>query len=427
MGTYLVCFRLTKRFWASVAGGLFFGFSTFMAGHMTDHLNLVYIFPVPLAVYLVIRRVEGSLGRIWFVALLTLDLLFLFGTSTELFATAAVFGAIAFLLALAFGPGRTKLLETGLYTGLAYLLCAALAWPLLSSALHNAPSETLRPTDRTVIDLGSWVVPREHTLLGGGDYPEISDRFTASAQEDAGYVGIAALVMVLGFALTEWRKRSTWALLLFLLIVATLSAGATLLILGRPTITMPGHWLANAPLLKHATSQRFPAYVALALGVIAAIWLARAHGRWAWIRWVVVLAAAAMILPVADPASSHAFGTTPGFFTDGEVFQEIQQNETVLAITERPGTELAWLAASDFWYQVPQGYIGPIPPAYEGQPLYRGLAVNQLNPYIPTPEMFAEWLDARGVTAVCWTTMPRGSSSRCSARWGCVPPMTATA
>ena len=107
-----------------------------------------------------------------------------------------------------------------------------------------------------------------------------------------------------------------------------------------------------------------------------------------------------MVIPVAEPPASHAYGTTPRFFTNGEVQQQIQQGETVLAITERPGTELAWMAESDFWYQVPEGYIGPIPTAYQGQPLFRGLAVNQLNPYIPTPEMFAEWLDARGVTAV---------------------------
>jgi hypothetical protein len=398
--TYLVCVRLTRRFWPSVIGGAFFGFSTYMAGHMSDHLNLVYIFPVPLAVYLVVRRVEGSLGRVWFVALLALDLVFLFGTSTELFATSAAFGAVAFVLALAFGPRRRALLETGLYVGLAYVLCAALVWPFLRSAIDNAPSEALRPTDRTVIDLASWVTPREHTWLGGGDYPAITDRFTASAQEDAGYVGIAALVMAIGFVVTGWRQRSTWALLAFLLIVATLSAGPTLLVLGRPTIAMPGRWLADAPLLRHATAQRFPVYAALALGVIAALWLSRSRGRTAWIRWVIVVAAAVSVIPIADPGVSHAYGATPGFFTNGEVHQQIQQGENVLAITERPGTELAWMAASDFWYRSPEGYIGPIPAAYEGQPLFRGLAVNQLNPYIPTPEMFAAWLEARGVTAI---------------------------
>ena len=63
----------------------------------------------------------------------------------------------------------------------------------------------------------------------------------------------------------------------------------------------------------------------------------------------------------------------------------------MFSITERPGTELDWLAASDFWYRIPQGYIGPIPLAFQGDPLSRGLAVSQRNPYIPTPEEFATW------------------------------------
>ena len=41
------------------------------------------------------------------------------------------------------------------------------------------------------------------------------------------------------------------------------------------------------PLLQHATPQRFPAYAALGLGVVAALWVARGRGRAAWVRWAV--------------------------------------------------------------------------------------------------------------------------------------------
>jgi len=41
-----------------------------------------------------------------------------------------------------------------------------------------------------------------------------------------------------------------------------------------------------------------------------------------------------------------------------------------------------------------------VPARYVGQPLYRGLAVVQLNPYVPTPQDFAAWLTDRRVTAV---------------------------
>ena len=399
--TYLVCVRVTKRFWPSVLGGLFFGFSSYIAGHMVDHLNLVMIFTAPLAVYLVIRKLQGSLGPIWFVLLLALDLVFAFGVSTELFATTTFFGAIAFVIALLFaGRDVGAVLRTGLLVAGSYAIAGLVLLPFLTNAVHHEPTEVLRPVDKTSIDLGSWVVPRQHSRIGGESFTTITSRFTASAQEDAGYVGIAALVMLVGFAITERKRRSTWALLAFLAIVAVLASGPVLHILGRPSIGLPGEWLTHVPLLQHATPQRFPAYAALALGVVAALWVAHGTGRTVWIRWVIAGLAAVAILPAPDPSVFHAYGETPAFFTDGDVQQQIQQDEMVFSITERPASELQWLAASDFWYRIPQAYIGPIPAEYAGQPLYRGLAINQLNPYIPTPDDFASFLKDRGVTAV---------------------------
>jgi hypothetical protein len=399
--TYLVCVRVTKRFWPSVLGGLFFGFSSYIAGHMVDHLNLVMIFTAPLAVYLVARRIEGSLGAIWFVVLLALDLVFAFGVSTELFATTTFFGAIAFVIALVFaGRDIGRVLRAGLLVAASYAIAGLLLVPFITDALNHEPTEVLRPVDKTSIDLGSWVVPRQHTRIGGESFTDITSRFTASAQEDAGYIGVAALVMVVGFAITEWRRRSTWALLAFLAIVAVLASGPVLHILGRPTIGLPGEWLTHVPLLQHATPQRFPAYAGLALGVVAALWVAHGSGRTAWLRWAVAGLAAVAILPAPDPSLFHAYGQTPAFFTNGDVEQQIRPDEMVFSVTERPASELQWLAASGFWYRIPQAYIGPIPAGYEGQPLYRGLAINQLNPYIPTPDDFAAFLKDRGVTAV---------------------------
>lgn len=399
--TYLVCVRVTRRFWPSLLGGLFFGFSSYIAGHMVDHLNLVMIFTAPLAVYLVIRKVEGSLAPLSFVLLLALDLVFAFGVSTELFATTTFFGAIAFVLALVFaGRDVGRVLRAGLLAAASYAIAGLLLLPFLTNALDHEPTQVLRPVDKTSIDLGSWVVPRQHTRIGGESFTDTTSTFTASAQEDAGYVGIAALVMLVGFAITEWRRRSTWALLAFLAIVAVLASGPVLHILGRPTVTLPGEWLTHVPLLQHATPQRFPAYAALALGVVAAVWVAHGTGRTAWIRWVVAGLAAVAILPAPDPSVFHADGQTPAFFTNGDVHQQIRQNEMVFSVTERPASELQWLAASDFWYRIPQAYIGPIPPEYEGQPIYRGLAINQLNPYIPTPVDLAAFLQDHDVTAV---------------------------
>jgi hypothetical protein len=399
--TYLVCYRVTGRFWPSVLGGLFLGSSSYLAGHMVDHLNLVMVFPVPLAVYLVVRRVEGSLGTVAFVGWLAADLLLLFGISTELFATATLFGAVAIVLALAFaGSDRPRLLSAMVLMGMAYLIVGVLLLPFVLDAVRHEPSGVLRPIDKTSIDLASWITPRNHEAIGGDSFTDVTSRFTASSQEDAGYVGVAAVAMLGGFLITERRRRSTWALFGFLVVVVVLASGPVLRVLGEATITMPGKLLTEVPLLQHATPQRFPVYAALALGVIAAVWVSRGSGRTAWVRWAIAALAVVALVPRPDPSAFHANGATPGFFSSGDVRAQIHEGENVFAITERPGTELEWLASSDFWYQVPQGYVGPVPAAYAGQPLYRGLAGVQLNPYVPRPEDLANWLSERGVTAV---------------------------
>ena len=61
-----------------------------------------------------------------------------------------------------------------------------------------------------------------------------------------------------------------------------LSSGPALRVLGDPSITLPGELLTEVPLLQHATAQRLPAYGALGIGVVAALWVARGTGRAAW-------------------------------------------------------------------------------------------------------------------------------------------------
>src|SRR5438093_9978073 len=108
-GAFLVCRRITNATWPSIAGGAVFGLSSYMAAQMQSHLNLVLIFPVPLAVYLVIRRVEGSIGWVAFLVWTSVTLLGLFSISTELFATTLLFGTIAFVIGLiAAGEDRER-------------------------------------------------------------------------------------------------------------------------------------------------------------------------------------------------------------------------------------------------------------------------------------------------------------------------------
>jgi hypothetical protein len=137
-GAYLVCHRVTGAFWPSLVGGYLFGFSEYMVGQLHGHVNLVLIFPVPIAVYLVVRLVEGSLGRVAFLVLMTLTLVTLFLFSTELFATAALFGAVAFVIAMvAARKSWRRILDAGVLTFGAFVASAVVLTPYLVAAVEN--------------------------------------------------------------------------------------------------------------------------------------------------------------------------------------------------------------------------------------------------------------------------------------------------
>jgi hypothetical protein len=401
---YLMCNRVTRSFWPSLIGGYLFGFSTYMVGQMHGHLNLVLIFPVPLAVYLVVRRVEGSFGFASFVGLLTLTVIGLFSITVELFATATLFGVLAFAIAIASaGPDRGRVFRVGLEVALAYAIVAVLLLPFLVTAIHHAPSKHLRPTDRTSIDLLSPVIPREITVLGSQPtLLRITDRFaTPTVLEDAGYLGIPLLVMIVLFAVTERRRRSTWGLIAFVVLSLVLAMGPVIHLAGRSIATGVDVLLTHVPLLLNATSQRFPAYTALAVGAIAALWLARTRGGVdGAVRWGLVLIGAAALLPVVESPPFYPTESLPTFISDGTYAQVLQPDEIVFPIVPTRGDELRWLEEADLSFRLPTAYLGPLPEGLPKERLYRGLAVQQPNPFVPSPDELIRWLRSTGVTSV---------------------------
>ena len=400
LGGYLVCNRVTRAFWPSVVGGYLFGFSQFMAGQMHGHTNLVLIFPIPFAVYVVIRYIDRSIGWIRLVGFLTLALVTLFLFSTELFATTTIFGVVAFAIALIASRDEwRRVLAAGLLTTGAYALSGLLLLPYLRDALRYEPDTGVRNLAHASVDLLSFIVPREITLVSPPFADTWSGRFEPSGIEDAGYVSIAVVAMLVLFAITERRRRGTWPLLLFVVLVSVASLGPTLHVNGTPSIGMPWGLLSTVPLIQSATPDRFPLYSALPIGVIAAMWLSRAPARTGVLRWSLVLAAPLLLFPNIFTIK-HEAQTVPPFFSTGEYRDVLRQDEIVFAIPTDTGDEMAWQAESDFWFRLAQGYVGPIPPEHAGTPLSRGLALNQRFPSVPDPVRFAEWLNDNEVSSV---------------------------
>jgi hypothetical protein len=398
---YLVCNRLTHSFWPSIAGGYLFGYCQYMAGQLHGHVNLVLIFPVPLAVYLVIRRIEGSLGWATFVALMTLSLTGLFLFSTEVFATSAFFGAIAFLIALiAAGSDRRRVFEAGLLTGASYALTFALLTPYLVSAAKYLPEGSIQSASRASVDLLSFVVPRHLTLVSPGFAETWSAQFIAHNIEDAGYLSIALVLVLVGFAVTERHRRGTWGLLAFVAVVSIAALGPVLHVMGHASISLPWSLFDHVPLIRDATPDRFPAYSGLAVAVIAAIWLARAPARTAVFRWALVALGALLLFP--DPSSvAHLPQTVPAFFSSGTYQSVLQPDEVVFAIPDDKAEELIWQNATDFSFRLAAGYVGILPDRYAHEWLNKGLSSRYRGSV--SPITLAAWLTERQVSAIVVT------------------------
>ena len=165
------------------------------------------------------------------------------------------------------------------------------------------------------------------------------------------------------------------------------------------TALPPAPILTHVPILRNATPQRFPMYTALAVAVIAALWVARAGGRFGWIRWTLVLAGAVTLLPRIKAADSTT-EWTPAFFAERTYASQLRPDENVLLITKSNGEEMAWQETAGFSFRMPEGYIGALPAAYTQEWMFRGLDVNDKVPFVPAPSELKNFAATQQVTAI---------------------------
>ena len=105
---FVLCRWITHSYWPSIAGGWVFGFSSYIAAALLTHLDVALVFPVPLAVWLVLRRLHDDLAPGRFVAGLAILIAAQFLFFAEVAASATFAGAIAFALAVAFTDANTR-------------------------------------------------------------------------------------------------------------------------------------------------------------------------------------------------------------------------------------------------------------------------------------------------------------------------------
>jgi hypothetical protein len=372
---FVLCRRVTGSFWPSLAGGWIFGFSTYQLGHAGLHINLELVFLVPLAVYLVLLRLEDDISARRFVILFTVVFVFEFLTSTELFATMAVFGGLVLLLAIGLGPPerRPNLLGVGMLIGFSLLLSAVAVSPYLWYAFaHGVPRRGLNGSDFL-----SFFVPRLRTLIGSKTFFDLTRTFPGTSVENTAYLGLPLIGILVHFAATQRRRWVTKLLVAAGGLIAVAALGPRLFVGGHASIPLPWRAVQALPIINNASPRRFTLYLFLIAAISVAMWLNAGLGS--WVRWAAVVVTVAFLFPNYSPNYLHGRADVPRFFAGGEYRRFVQDGQNVLILpSEAPSgfpqaISMIIQARTNFRFRMALAYTGPPPPEYRQSLILRTL------------------------------------------------------
>jgi hypothetical protein len=406
---YLLCRHLVGAFLPALAGGFFFGFSPYLIDEFgMGHPNLSLVFLVPLAAYLVVRLLDGSLPARLVIPLLGVVLGAQLYISTETFATLTLMGGLFALIGLAAGPLWRRRLRAaiGPVAG-AYAVAAVLGIPLFYAAA--AWPRPYKPILFATIG---------HGAQGGGDFLRylIPGRFTLlwdgshwGGYGNPWYLGVPLLVLLILFVVTERGRRSTWLLAAGVLVTLVLSIGDTFAVFGARIL--PWRLAAALPLLSSAQPGRLVVYAFLLIAVITARWLARP--RRPALRVALAAAAALVILPnfPGDVWASRV--PVPAFLTQGIYHRYLRPGEIVWIVDPHHDRQMIWQARTGFSFRLAGGFFGVTP---SGLPAPPGTAMQA---YLGTGAIadasvadIRAFLAGHRVGAVLMAEQPRGSDAR---------------
>lgn len=388
---YLLCRHITRSPWAALLAGAFFGFGTYEIAQLEGHLHLTVIFCVPLAALTVIQILDGSISRRRFGIQLCAILLAQFLISLEVFFTMTVLGAVALVLAWAFGEhelrGRLRAALVPLVAAYAVTL-ALMSWYIVALASATAYARNkglIFPTD-----LLSMITPMPYTWLGGTHFASVSARFPAGKGEDNLFVGLPMLLVLLGYLAARWHRRLARWLAAFTLLTLLWILGTRLWVDGHGTIWLPYALVARLPGFDQVLQGRVAVYFALICAAVLALWLADARGATRWLWGLLVVAC---VLPNIVNPSAGSIGTwdNPAFFSQGLYKHYLSRGENVLpirwgALSESP----MWQAETHMYFNLASGYfITTLPHGWVG-PLTRDL-------WRDTPDVGRDALRVRGL------------------------------
>ena len=365
---FVLCRRLTGRFWAALFGGVVYGFSAYQADHnAAGQLNLTVSLLLPLMAYLVVAWWQGDRRRWLFVGLLALAIVVQFYLFLETFAemTGVLLVALLVGYALAGRANRAAVAKLSRLVGLAYLIALIFVGPYIGYALTHVPTGFERSPTVGALDLSSLVLQRPDATVNWFA-SEITNHATRPSL--GAYVGIPLLAVAVALVVFARRRRLVQFLGLMLVFVIAVSLGPTLTVGDRTVATLPWHRIWFLPVLRSAYPVRFMVFAYLILAIMVAVWLAGpwptpARFRRAWQRWLLtgsrwLLAMLALTAVVADLPELSAYPwPSPAFITSGQYLQYLHRHEAVIVQSSRGNAGLLWQVQTGFYFRVAGGYV----------------------------------------------------------------------
>jgi hypothetical protein len=385
-GAYLLCFELTGRAAPSVLGGLLFGLSPYMLGHtLSEHTNLVFVFPLPLLALLALRRLRGTTSPRRYVAATATLLLVLAGSSLELFADLTLLLVVVGVVALAVDRRRRRaLVGLAALVALSYVACLPLLGPIGWVALSQAHGSIQGSPSGEAVDLLGLLVPTPLLLVGTHWTRTVTGHFVGNVGERDGYIGLPLLAVAL-LALWANRRRGVWIAGLAGAVALLLSLGPTPSLDGRPLLSLPLS-AAHLPVLGNALPARMSVFVALVLACLCALWLARpGRGRLRLAVAVLVVASLAPNVlgtrraPNAWASSTLVAWSTahapPGFVDDPRWRRVVAPGADVLVLPTRDRTAAGyWQVRGGLRFALAVPETPFVPPALAADPTVARLA-----------------------------------------------------
>src|SRR4051794_31794418 len=253
------------------AGGLFYGFSPYMAAHSLGHAMLTMAILPPV---LLLLMHEAFVRQRWKPALtgLAIGALVAFQLSTflELVAGGAVI-AVLLIVVLAISYPRqiaTRVRYVAWTTGagaLSFFILSAYQMRTLFFGSRNLVHETayVHPPNVYVADLYSFVIPSPYSDLRLRSFENITKHFGATGAEANAYIGLPLLIVVVFVAVRHWKSATVRIASIMTVLLAVLSMGPRLQINGRSTVPLPWAIIEKLPLMRNLLPVRLSVFTDL--------------------------------------------------------------------------------------------------------------------------------------------------------------------